>query len=210
MALKMKLSPYEKYLQILFETHFRINLQKIDEQGGRTGSTSDFELVHDGQRVFVCELKDFENTEPSVENGWNIVHHADGSVESFRKSNAINRISKDIAKAHKQLIKYSEPKILVFLNHTSRLNVGDFDETFRGYIILGEENGVRYTNTAARPASEGKIKELKWEIDLYIWVDAITISATGRNEQFYFRTVTEIGRVMFKRFFRTLTKDSSE
>ena len=133
----MKISPSEKYLQELFEAQFKINLQKIDEQGGREGSTSDYEFIQDGQRRFVCELKDLEDTPPKEEDGWTIVHHPNGNIKSFRKSNAaINRITKDINKAHKQLIKYTEPKILVFLNRTPRLDVGDFDETLKGIVSL--------------------------------------------------------------------------
>lgn len=174
-----KLSPSESYIQNLFEKRFDIRLQKIDEHKGRIGSTSDFEFIQNNKRAFVCELKDFEDVEPSEENGWTIIHHPDGSVETYGKSNAISRVKNVIAKAHKQLIKYPEPKVLIFLNHTIRLAIRDFDETFNGYSILGENNGIRYINTFAQKASDGEIKDMKREIDLYIWIDAIPHSVTG-------------------------------
>jgi hypothetical protein len=197
----MKLSPSEIYLQNLFKDRYNIRFQKIDEKRGRIGSTPDFEVFQNEQRAFVCELKDFDEVEPLEENGWTIIHHSDGSVTSYRKSNAISRIKNAIAAAYKQLKSYSEPKVLVFLNHTVHLNVADFDETFKGQSILGEVQGIRYINTLAQKASDGEIKKLKWKIDLYIWIDSIPHSVTDRINKLYFRFTTKQGKKLICNFF---------
>ena len=190
----MKISPSEQYIQNLFKSRYGINLNKINEHGGNNGLTPDFECVSYGQRIFVCELKEFIDVPLSKKSGRTIINHTDGSIESYGNDNAINRISKDIYKAHKQLSKYIEPKILIFLSNTSLLNVRDLDETFNGFSILAVEGNTRYVNIFAKRASDGKIKNIKKEIDLYIWVESA-------DDKIYFRTVTEIGLKIVKEHF---------
>jgi hypothetical protein len=190
----MKISPSEQYIQNLFKSRYGINLNKINEHGGNNGLTPDFECISYGQRIFVCELKEFIDVPLSKKSGRTIINHPDGSIESYGNDNAINRISKDIYKAHKQLSKYTEPKILIFLSNTSLLNVRDLDETFNGFSILAVEGNTRYVNIYAKRASEGKIKDIKKKIDLYIWVESA-------DDKIYFRTVTEIGLKIVKEHF---------
>jgi hypothetical protein len=119
--------------------------------------------------VFVCELKDFQDVEPSEKDGWAITYHSDDMVEASKASNAPNRISKHIDVAYDQLSKYSEPKVLIFLNR-SGMDYRDLEETYRGYSII-EYGSIRIKNTYAKRASEGKIRDIKSKIDLYIWID---------------------------------------
>src|SRR5574337_620692 len=113
--------PSEQYITQLFQSRYGIVLSKIDEQDGKTGKTSDFEYFKDNKRVFVCELKDFRNIKPSEEDGWEMHKHSDDSVSAWRISNATSRVNKAISKAYKQLSKYNEPKILIFLNYSPYL-----------------------------------------------------------------------------------------
>jgi hypothetical protein len=200
----MKLSPSEKYIQQLFFTRFGITLSKIDELGGNEGQTSDFEYCIERQRIFVCELKDFEDVPSSKKHGWAIINHPNGNVEAFGKDNAVDRISRHIYKAYKQLSKYLEPKILIFLNHTPSLNVGDFEETFQGRRIMAEENGIRYINVFAKRVADGEIKDIKKKIDLYIWVDSAFRRTAFKEDKVYFRTITEAGRKIAKDYFGRL------
>ena len=192
----------------IFKSCYGVKLSKIDEQGGKKGATPDFEFYDRDRRVFVCELKDFCNVKPSEKDGWNIINHANGSVESSRVSNATNRISYAIDAAHKQLIKWSETKVLIFLNYSPYLSVQDLEEVYRGYRVLTVENKVTYLDVYARRASEGQIKMKKGEIDLYIWVDTINgkeliVDSEGiqKEDKFYFRTISEAGRNIVQQYF---------
>lgn len=200
--------PSEKYVMQIFQSRYGIKLSKIDEQGGRKGVTPDFEFFDRDGRVFVCELKDFRNVKPSEKDGWNIINHANGSVESSRVSNATNRISYAIDTAHKQLKKWSETKVLIFLNYSPYLSVQDLEEVYRGYRVLTVENNVTYLDVYARRASEGQIKAKKGEIDLYIWIDTINgkeliMDSEGiqKEDKFYFRTTSEAGRKIVQQYF---------
>jgi len=197
----MKLSPSEKLIQRIFQSRFGIALTKIDELHGKKGRTSDFEHVREGQRVFVCELKDFEDVPLLKKPGRTIIHHPDGFVETFGKDNSLDRVGRHIRKAHKQLSKYSEPKVLIFLNYTRSLDVTDLEEAFRGFRIMAVENDTQYVNVYARRVAEGDIKEIKKEIDLYIWVDTTSDSTSMTEAKVYFRTVTEAGRKLARECF---------
>jgi hypothetical protein len=200
--------PSEEYVMQIFQSRYGILLSKIDEQGGRRGVTPDFEVFNKGERVFVCELKDLRKVKPSEEDGWTIVNHANGSVEASRVSNATNRISYAIDTAHKQLKKWNETKVLIFLNYSPNLSVQDLEEVYRGYRVLGVENNVTHLDVYARRASEGQIKMKKGEIDLYIWIDTINgkeliMNSDGiqKEDKFYFRTTSEAGRNIVEQYF---------
>ena len=170
MSNKDTMTTSEKYVFELFSNRYGIELIKITEHDGAKGQSPDFEFVENGKRVFVAELKDYVLVMPSEETGWKETHHLDESIEGTRKSNAPNRISRNIYSAYKQLSVYSEPKILIFLDQSSGLNVGDLDETFKGFFEFSAGDR-KYVNYYARRASEGIIKEIKNKIDLYIWIE---------------------------------------
>ena len=191
----------EKYVSRLFKDRYGILLRKIDERDGIEGKKPDFEYIKNRRRVFVCELKDYDIVYPSEEAGWyNITRHADGSVEGTRESNAPNRISRNIYNAYKQLREYNEPKILIFLNQSSGLNVSDLDETYKGYFEFSI-GGRKYIDYHARPASKGKIKDIKNKIDLYIWIDKANPLISGENDKIYIRTVTDAGKEIVRKHF---------
>jgi len=200
--------PSEPYIIQLFQSRYGIIFSKIDEQGGKEGKTSDYEYCESKKRVFVCELKDFLNIKPSEEDGWEIQKHSDDFVSASRISNATNRVSKAISKAYKQLSKYDEPKMLIFLNYSPYLGVEDLEEVYRGYRTLGVEGNTKYLDLYAKRASEGKIKEIKDKIDLYIWIDTINTKelvmdseGVQKEDKIWFRTVTEQGRKLAKKYF---------
>ncbi len=202
----MKTTLSERHLQQLFRSRYGIPLTKIDERHGQSGQTPDFEYIRDNNKVFVCELKEFRIFLPSEERGWKVVHHLDGSIEATRKSNAINRIGKNIAEAHKQLQRYSEPKILLFLNYEGGLDVGDLEDVIRGYSVLFADGDRTYIDISPRRVSEGKIRSIKYKIDLYIWIDAASTRAFVEEDQIYFRSVTPEGRRIAQEYFGIRTE----
>lgn len=186
----MKLTLSEQYVQKLFQTKYGILLQKIIEIDGV--KTPDFEFLTGNKRIFVCELKDFEHVEPSEEAGWSVTNHPDGSVEASKASNAPNRISQQIYKAYQQLSKYSEPKVLIFLNH-SGMDYRDLEETYRGYFII-EYGDKKIKKTYSMRASEGRIKNFKSKIDLYIWIDVSALESELQDDKIVFLFVSETGQ----------------
>ena len=93
---------------------------------------------------------------------------------------------------------HNEPKILIFLNDNSGLNVSDLDETYKGYFEFSDGDR-KFIDYYARCASEGIIKGIKSKIYLYIWIDYPLIS--GGNNKIYFRTVTDAGKEIVRKHF---------
>lgn len=197
--------PSEQYVQELFRQRYSIDLRKIPTSKKQGVKTVDFEYIVNGQRVFVCELKEFQRVEPSESTGWKITRHPDGTEEATRKSNALNRIIGHIERAYPQLEKYPEPKVLIFLNNAEILDIGDFEEVFRGFVHLFDDGNIRYINVTAKKL-EKNIREFKTKIDLYIWIDPLELSFEGSKYQAetFFETTTEIGRKIAHDYFRVL------
>jgi hypothetical protein len=191
----------EQYVHKLIQDRYGISLKKIDDSSGKYGQEPDFEYIMNNERIFVCELKEYEAINPSEEAGWEIKHHSDGSAEATRNSNAPNKISESIHNAYKQLIKYSEPKILIYLNHYPGLDVRDLEETYRGFgeYVVGDRKIIDYYY---RRASKGKIREEKTKIDLYIWIDASDKNSAIERDEIYLRSITAIGNNIAEKYFR--------
>jgi len=198
----MKVSPSERHVQQLFKARYGIVLDKIDEHNGKGGRTSDFEYVLDGQRVFVCELKEFIDVPLTEEYGFSVDKLPSGVVRASKKHNATNRISDAIESGFAQLVKYPEPKILTILNRSRFMGLDDLEETYKGYRVLGIENGITHLDVYARRASEGKIKDMKKAIDLYIWIDTPRKEMPLSEDKVFFRTVSETGKRVRKEYFK--------
>jgi len=198
------MSSSEKYVHDLFLNQYRIPLIKMDDFDGRYGKEPDFEYCENNKRIFVCELKEYETINPSEKDGWEITHHPDGSVESTRNNIAPSKISWNILCAYDQLKKYSEPKILIFLNHYPGYDIRDLEETYRGFseYVIGDR---KIKDVYYKQASES-VKEEKTKIDLYIWIDASDKNMSLERDEIYLRTVTVIGQEIAKKYFSILDK----
>jgi hypothetical protein len=157
-------------------------------------------------------LKNFQNTRPSEETGWNIKKHSDTFISFSRISNAVNRVSDAIYHAHKQLEHYDTLKALIILNQNWNLGVDNLDEAIKGYRVLGvDDEGVHIDNYAKR-ASQGKIKNIKMNIDLYIWIDTDThkynadVSEDTTLDKVYFRYATKQGQKIIQKYFSSSTE----
>jgi hypothetical protein len=156
---------------------------KIQEANERA---PDFELVRDGECVFMAELKDIERYPASEDRGWTVPKPGDMYYPfAHRTDNAVSRVADKIHQAYRQLKDFPLPRVLILLNHDSLVDVKDLEEAFTGDQVYG--NAVfSYVNTISKKISEGKIKEEKGKIDLYIWIDK-------RTEHIWFRYPTQIG-----------------
>jgi len=158
-------TPDERYVRELFARRFTVELRKIPETTEE--KTADFEMLDQGQRVAVVEVKTLERTPRTEANGW----RKDPGGGMTRKDNAPKRVGTWIDKAWKQLRQYAEPKVLVFVNDETGIDVHDLEEAYHGVMPYGtEELGYIY-NSASASIANGRIKDVKGKIDLYVWLD---------------------------------------
>ena len=156
---------------------------KIKERNERA---PDFELVRDGQLVFVAELKDIERYPASENRGWTIPKPGDMHYPiAHRTDNAVSRVADKIHQAYHQLKDFPLPRVLILLNHDSFVDVKDLEEAFTGEQLYADAV-FSYVNTVSKKIAEGKIKEEKGKIDLYIWIEE-------RTEHIEFLYPTRIG-----------------
>ena len=152
----------ELFIKNLFADRFKIELRKIPEPGDK--QTPDFEMIANGERVAVLEVKNLEAVDPSKAKGWS----KDGFF-STRKDNGPARVARCIHKACGQLSEYQEPKILVLVSDGD-VDVLDLEEAVRGFLDYGDGDFV-LRNTASRKIAQGDIRDEKGKIDLYVWVN---------------------------------------
>jgi hypothetical protein len=162
-------------------------LRKLPESRLAGEKTADFELLVEDNRCGVMEVKRLIRTPRTPENGWEVVER-DGIRSATRKDdNSPQRVTKIIQEAWLQLASYPEAKILTIVNDESLADADDLGEAFNGFMEYGNSEGIGYTNTASARLANGRIRELKWNIDLYIWIDRVRQSAP------VFKVVTEEG-----------------
>jgi hypothetical protein len=109
--------------------------------------------------------------------------------------NSPQRVAKIIQKGWSQLSRYEEPKALVIVNDDSMAGVQDLAEAFNGFLEYRNAEGFGYANTASKRLANGRIRDLKWKIDLYIWIDRAT------QQEPVFRMVTDEGRRLARHSF---------
>jgi hypothetical protein len=134
----------------------------------RTGKTPDFRVM-DGARLFAyCEVKS-----PRDEGlDFQLDHAEPGEIVGGLRSDPVfNRLSKVIEKAAEQFDAVnpgrSVPNILAIVNHDDSSHLGDLIETLTG--MFHADNGKRHP--IMKHVSEGRLREAKYRIDLYVWID---------------------------------------
>jgi hypothetical protein len=199
--------PEEVYVREVLERRFGVVLRKLPESHL---PTPDYELLLEGRREAVLEVKLIERAPRTDGNGWQ--KHADGSVT--RKDNGPGRVGALIHNGWKQLRQYSDPKVLAFVNDET-LDVLDLEEAFNGFLGYGTDETGYVLNTASRSIAEGRIREEKWGIDLYVWLDRryahqplVYVFPLGaepygerRTEGPFLRCSTPAGYALARRFF---------
>ena len=101
-------------------------------------------------------------TAPSAPNRFPLPSH----------DNAPARVAAVIHKAVKQLDACSLPKVLVMLNDERQMDALDFEEAFNGFLDYGDERtGYMRNVVSAETAAVQRIREDRWSIDLYVWIN---------------------------------------
>jgi hypothetical protein len=173
------------FVSALFTKRFGITLTPITEANPKT---PDFEFCLSNNRIFVCEVKEFE---------YYTLGPPDGEIHS-RIDNGPARVGRDIKKAYAQLKQYECLKVLALLCNTPFLDVKDLEEAFNGYMIYGNQH-FSYINEVSKKIAEGDIKEIKKDIDLYIWIDAFQKSID--KAKVFFRYPSQTGFSLSQKYF---------
>ena len=181
----------EVYVRNLFDERYGACLRKIPET---SEPTPDYELVVEGKRCAVLEAKRLERAPRTPENGWRVSRHGP-ITRATREDNGPSRVTALIHKACRQFSAFSDPKILAFVNDENMLDALDMEEAFNGSLYYGNEQ-IGYANTSSAKIANGRIREEKKNIDLFIWMDRYKT----RNP--VFRFATDTGHHLAQRFFR--------
>lgn len=143
-----------------------LELEEIPRRPGLE-KTPDFRIISPTGFAGFCELKsprddrlddELERAEPGqiVRAGGNdstysrLARHIKNAVAQF-----------DVVNANRE-----HPNVLVFVDHADYADLGDLMATLRGYVDA--DDGQKY---ALSPRISRALAEIKYLIDLYIWVD---------------------------------------
>jgi hypothetical protein len=205
-----KLQPEERYVQELFSRHYGslgAELRKIPESSEQT---ADFEVLLNGTREAVIEVKTIEETPRTAEYGWEPVPGGSGMMRSDKSSERVGRL---IGKAARQLRNYIDPKVLVFVNEEWGMRKSALQDAFNGTVLVGDDKVGYINNSASKKVAAGSIRESKHAIDLYIWVDrvyqggkTVRLLTTPPTEEYrddapQFLVTNEVGHQLAQRVF---------
>jgi hypothetical protein len=105
----------------------------------------------------------------------------------------------------------AEPKVLVFLNDEHLIDLLDLHEAVNGYLVYGNRDVGQFKNLSGIKIAEGRIKDEKRAIDLYVWINRyegrFSFRADGQplasHEQRgpFFRCTSDAGYELARRYF---------
>ena len=135
----------------------------------RWSRTPDFKILKDGELVFYCEVKTI------AEDTWiinQIMNAPPGMIVGGPRNDATyNRISSKIHDAAEQFrsvnLEHKYPNVLIFVDHEEGLGYMGLLQTVTGLFFA--QSGGRHA--IFQKYSNGRIREEKFNIDLYLWFD---------------------------------------
>lgn len=139
-------------VDLLQEKNLRAEIFTKEEKD--KSKTPDFRVFKEDELAFFCEVKTSGET-----------------VDGYRNDPIFNRISNKIHEAVKQFdavnpnLKY--PNVLFFVNHDDICVFDDLVSVITGDLVA--DDGSR--NDIYSKFSDGRIKEEKFRIHLFIWID---------------------------------------
>jgi len=135
--------------------HKGLRANVFSKEARQKGKTPDFSVYSNNGLEFYCEVKSIQKD----------------TVQGLRKDPVFNRLTDDVHTAVKQLHAVNEntayPDVLAFVNHDDKCGFLDLIAVLTGdFINQNEEHYPIY-----RQFSEGRIKDEKSRIHLFIWLD---------------------------------------
>lgn len=153
---------------------------------------ADFLIKKNRKVIAVCEVKDIEDVEPSEATGY-LKNEFDLWA---REDNLPARIGNKVYEGWQQLKGYNSPKILLLV---------DFDSDNPNELVYALQGGGVFHSVKkpedkqifqiAPEVANGRIKDIKQKIDLYIWLDG----RKGIEPKFYYYNCT--GKELRTKFF---------
>lgn len=192
----------ERYVRELLKSRFGAELRKLPETADKT---PDYEVIVDGTRVAVLEVKTLKERWLSDVPG--AVPNEDGFYVEDDKSPG--RVGRVIHEAAKQFAAHVEPKILVILND-DHMDVHDLEEIVNGYLLYGTaETGYIKNVLWSKKDAHKLIEHDKVSIDLYVWINRFNgrcrwpVAGGPPREpgEVRFRVVTETGAETARQVF---------
>jgi hypothetical protein len=155
---------------------FKVTNRVIPEIANR--QTPDFELYHNGKQIGFGEIK-------SLNDPWldSLLDDAQPFeiVGGNRNDPTFNRIANAIYKASKQFESINQnhnyPNILILLNYDEASNVGDLYSTVTGNFFASDGS----QHPIYKSISEGRIRETKNIIELFIWINIVNGKVCSHN-----------------------------
>jgi hypothetical protein len=134
-----------------------LRAEEFSKKEKAQSKTPDFRVFHGQDLALICEVKSLSRDE-------RFGLHPDPTL---------NRLSNKIYEAAKQFVAvnqdFAHPNVLAFVNHDSSIGITDLREALTGELVL--EGGQRFSTS--KKISEGRIREKKGKIHLYLWIDVI-------------------------------------
>lgn len=166
----------------------------------KSTKTPDFIVLKKDDTAFYCELK-------SLDDPWldGLLDQAPpGSiVGGGRNDPTFNRICKAIERSAKQFNAvnplHEEPNVLVLFNLDDNSDIEDLFSILTGNFYADDGS----ISPIYRQFSEGRVKESKKAIDLYIWVDVFRQIAS-------YKFAFDTNSVFFERLCASLDKQASD
>ncbi len=158
----------EQFAEVYWERH-GLKAERFSTAEIGQGKTPDFRVLRSGKLVAFCEAKHIQYDDwldEKLETA-----RAGELVGGLRHDPIFNRLVGHVHKAYKQFTAVNPnreyPNVLVFMNSDKQCDNRDLVAVMTGNAYI-EGGGVESIYTAY---SEGRIKEEKFAIDLYLWFD---------------------------------------
>jgi hypothetical protein len=145
--------------------------------------TPDFRVFQGSNLAFFCEVKSL------IKDGWLDDQLSEARPEELvgglRQDPIYNRVSYKVHEAVQQFDAVnrdrSQPNVLIFVNRDRMADYNDLRATLTGGIPL-EEGGTFW---GFSQYSDGRIREEKYRIDLYIWLDVWLDENCGKRKMYF-------------------------
>jgi len=181
---------YKRMVFNAFRTEFDLEVREIPETSQKS---PDFEVSDRQGHTAIIELKTLESRKASEAQGWQVTRLPNGMSEATRKNNSVSRLAEKIGEAEKQVRTYTVPRGVVILNWDSRVNISHLEELYQGCRVYANAE-ASYRNTAAARVTNGRFKNVRSDIDFFVWLE-------GDAREWFFRYVTVRGIDALNRLF---------
>jgi hypothetical protein len=166
-----------------FLTRYRFRCEPFSKDELTRSKTPDFRVFQGSNLAFFCEVKSIE------QDRWlddQLSEALSGELAGGLQHDPVyNRVSNKVHEAVQQFdavnLDRTRPNVLVFVNRDRMADYNDLGATLTGGIPL--ERGGTFWGFSEY--SDGRIREEKYRIDLYIWLDIWLDENCGKRKMYF-------------------------